>query len=599
MEQNQQPPPSPQHVPWSQDPVPPSPAINPNDTGHLLAHIKTFAKDPIPSLQYRDVMDAGFDPNTPPAPEITHQTQYGVRDDCRWLLSSSPMDPVGSAEQQGTAPNRHHVLPPIETLAPLPEASFDSLQSSVQYMQPSIQEVMAEGTVVRSGLSDNTKRFIREATAKLRAIHTARTPNCLPEETRQIIRDVVAGRDALAPLASSPEVIFVRSSPIEPCDVVIPPSRPESAVSMWTHVTHETEDLEAVQEIRSQFPEVHIRDFIASINDALRAPVLTDQVAPTVDPSWDDEDGDLKRIRSELMVELGRDVSDSQTGYANFFLNSPLQLHREHNFPSSAVSFNLSASLIIAALNCGVEDHRGDLEQAGVVPSSWFRLASGVLGTIARGALCSGGHKIQGRVHIDDDDETDSWLLHEGLTRPVTQGGCIAAQASQIANFFTHYAGTEEPPLAEFYNSVLRVGQNHIEKVVRLKAAATYQISATDVQGLTDMVLDDMAKQLYTHMTSDPDSRRSANQRVLDRMFVDAQTQLGPFMAEWKMVYKHSIIQALKESEEDREDTVAESNRLQLKWQNKRFEVLNKPRLDTQAYGGDKSRHEPAVNAET
>ncbi|KAI9449552.1 hypothetical protein BJY52DRAFT_1192480 [Lactarius psammicola] len=50
-------------------------------------------------------------------------------------------------------------------------------------------------------------------------------------------------------------------------------------------------------------------------------------------------------------------------------------------------------------------------------------------------------------------------------------------------------------------------------------------------------------------------SRHSVNQCVLDRMFVDAQVQLGPFMAEWKMVYCHSLIQALKESEEDREDT--------------------------------------------
>ncbi|KAI9456404.1 hypothetical protein BJY52DRAFT_1224288 [Lactarius psammicola] len=508
MEQNVQPPSSPQHVPWSSDPVPPTPAINPNNTGHLLAHIKTFTKDPIPSQPYHQVMDTGFDPNTPPAPEITHDTQYGVKDnDCRWLLSSSPLEPVGSAERQGTALNRHHLLPPIETMSPLPASSFQSLQSTVQYSQQSVQEITAEGVPIRTGLSDNTRRFIREATANLKAIRTARTPNRLPDITRQIIKEAVEERSVLLPTTAAPEVIFVRSSVSEPCDVVIPPSRPESVASLWTHVTHETEDPESREEIMSQFPELRIRDFVESINDALRAPVLMEPSAPTIDPSWDDEDGDLECIQKELMVELGRDVSDSQTGYANFYLKLPLQLHREHNFPASAVGFNLSVALVIAALDCGVEDNRGDLEQAGITPSSWFRLASGILGAIARGALRSGGRKIQGRVRLDDDDDMDMWTLHEGLARPVTQGGWIAAQASQIAQFFTHYAGTEEPPLAEFYNSVLRVGQNHIEKVVRLKAAATYQITTSDVQGLTDMVLEDMSRQLYTHMVTDETAR--------------------------------------------------------------------------------------------
>ncbi|KAI9442868.1 hypothetical protein BJY52DRAFT_1194634 [Lactarius psammicola] len=526
-------PPSPQHVPWSQDPVPSSPAIDPNDTGHLLAHIKTFTKDPIPSQPYHQVMDAGFNPNTPPAPEVTHQTQYGVKEDnFNWLLSSSPLEPVGSAERQGTAPNRHHLLPPIETMSPLPASSFQSLQSTVQYSQNSVQEITAEGVPVRTGLSDATRRFIREATANLRAIRTARTPNRLPDITRQIIKETVEERNIPVPSTTTPEVIFVRSSVSEPCDVVIPPLRPESVASLWTHVTHETEDPDSREEIMSQFPELRIRDFVESINDALRAPVLTEPSVPTIDPSWDDEDEDLERIQKELMVELGRDVSDSQT-----------------------VGFNLSVALVIAALDCGVEDNRGDLEQAGVTPSSWFRLASGILGVIARGALRSGGRKIQGCVCLDDDDDTDTWTVQEGLAQPVTQGGRIAAQADQIVKFFTHYAGTEEPPLAEFYNSVLRVGQNHIEKVVRLKAAATYQITTSDVQGLTDMVLDDMSRQLYTHMVTDETAWHRANQRSLDCLFVEAQQQLAPFMEEWKGLYKHSLVQALKEDENDREES--------------------------------------------
>ncbi|KAI9457937.1 hypothetical protein BJY52DRAFT_1187023 [Lactarius psammicola] len=558
MEQNIQPPSTPQHVPWSQDPAPSSPAIDPNDTGHLLAHITTFTKDPIPLQPYRAVMDAGFDPNTPQpeaptAPEITHETQYGVRDDHRWLLSSSPLSPIGSAERQGSAPNRHHVLPPITTLPPLPEASFNSLQSSVQYTQPSVQEVTAAGSPVRTGLSELTKRYIRKASANLQAIRTAKTPNCLPLETRRIIREAAEMRVFQPAPRASPEVIFVRSSTADPCDVVVPPSRPASVASVWSHVTRETNDTGYTQTFRTNFPELRIRDFVESINDALRAPVLNEIPTRIDDPNWIDEEGTVERIKNELMIELGRDVSESQTGYANFYLGTPLQLHKDNDYPCSNEGFNLSAALVIAALDSGVEDNRGELEQAGLIPSSWFRLTTAVLGAILRGALRSGGRKIQGRVKIDNDD-ADVWNVAEGLVLPVTQGGRIATQAQQLTNFFMHYAGSEEPPLAEFYDSVLHVGQNHIEKVVRLKAAATYQISMTDAQGLADMVHDDMIRQTYNHMITNDAACREANQRSLDRMFVEAQEQLGPFMTEWKLLYKHHLIQALKDDEEAREE---------------------------------------------
>ncbi|KAI9438853.1 hypothetical protein BJY52DRAFT_1195848 [Lactarius psammicola] len=235
-----------------------------------------------------------------------------------------------------------------------------------------------------------------------------------------------------------------------------------------------------------------------------------------------------------------------ETGYANFYLAAPLQLHKDNDYPCSNEGFNLSVAVVINALDSGVEDSQGDLEQAGLIPSSWFHLATAMLGAILRGALRSGGRKIQGRVKIDDADG-DIWNLADGLTPPVTQGGRIATQAQQITNFFMHYAGADEPPLVDFYESVLRVGQAHIEKVVRLKAAATYQISANDAKGLADMVYDDMVRQTYEHMVRDEDARRKANQKSLDRLFVEAQTQLGPFINEWKSLYKHFLVEALKD----------------------------------------------------
>ncbi|KAI9446979.1 hypothetical protein BJY52DRAFT_1228554 [Lactarius psammicola] len=304
---------------------------------------------------------------------------------------------------------------------------------------------------------------------------------------------------------------------------------------------HETNESDLTRIVWNQFPELKIQDFLESINDTLRAPVLTESVRPSQEVDWEDEEGVLERICTELMVELGWDVSESQTGYTHFYLHRPLQFHKDNNFPATVETFNLSTAL-------------GDLEQAGVTPSSWFRLASAVLGAIAWGALWSEGHKIQGRVALSPDDG-DKWQVAEGVQAPVTQGGRLAAQAQQIAQFFSHYAGTDKPPLAEFYNSVIRIGQNHIEKVVCLKVAATYQITTVDVQSLTDMVLDNMSKQLYTHMITDNDACKRANRISLDRLFAEAHQQLEPFMNKWKMLYKHSLIQALKQNEEDREDT--------------------------------------------
>ncbi|KAI9441996.1 hypothetical protein BJY52DRAFT_1194962 [Lactarius psammicola] len=402
-------------------------------------------------------------------------------------------------------PNHHHHLPPIETLAPLLEASFQSLQSLMQYTQPSIQEVTVEGIPVHAGLSETTKCYIREVLANLRAICAAKTLNCLPLEMRQIIRAAVEERVVQEAPSTAPEVI-IRSSTIEPCNVIVPPSRLELIASMWTHITHEMNKTGFMKEFHKQFPELRICDFIESINDALRAPVLTELRNPSQNPGWNDDDNDLEHIKNELMVELGRDVSESQTGYTHFYLTAPLQLHRDNDFPASIEGFNLLTALVIAALDCGVEDQQGNLKQAGVTPLSWFCLTSVILGAVAHGALQS--------------------------------GGCM-----------------KKPPLTEFYDLVLQISQNHIEKVVQLKAAATYQITMVDVQGLTDMVLEDMSRQLYTHMTTDPDTHRGANQCSLDRLFVEAQKQLGPFMDEWKFLYKHSLVQALKESEEDREES--------------------------------------------
>ncbi|KAI9438380.1 hypothetical protein BJY52DRAFT_1229911 [Lactarius psammicola] len=327
-------------------------------------------------------MDTGYDPNTQPAPEITHDTQYGVKDDHRWLLSSSPLPPAGSAEMQGSAPNRHHLLPPIATLAPLPEASFNSLQSSVQYTQPSVQEVEASMIAQRAGLSEATKRYIREATADLRAIHAAKILNCLPVETRRIIREAVEQQVFQPAPHASTEVIFVRSSTVDPCDVVVPPSRPASVASVWSHVTKETNDTGYTQRYWTEFPELRVRDFVESIDQALRAPVLNEVPSRVEDPNWINEDGTVECIKNELMVELGRDVSESQTSYANFYLAAPLQLHKDNDYPCSNEGFNLSVAMVINALDSGVEDNRGDLEQAGLIPSSWFRLATATLGAI-------------------------------------------------------------------------------------------------------------------------------------------------------------------------------------------------------------------------
>ncbi|KAI9449776.1 hypothetical protein BJY52DRAFT_1192324 [Lactarius psammicola] len=257
-----------------------SPSMSPTDM-RRLAHIKTFTEPP-PSQPYHAIMDAGYDPNSQgtglrgaPTPEHPSQQQdapevvpYG------WLLGSTPFLSSANPELAGRSQDGQAALPGIEVLDPLPPLSLELIVSTIVYMQPSIQELQAP-QAQRAGLSENTRRFIREAMANLRAIRRVKVPNCLPETTRRIIRNAVAESRMALDMPPAPEVIFVRSS-TEPCDVVIPPSRPDSVASVWTHVTHESLDSDANEEFRTSFPEIHIKDFVESITDALRAPVLTE-----------------------------------------------------------------------------------------------------------------------------------------------------------------------------------------------------------------------------------------------------------------------------------------------------------------------------------
>ncbi|KAI9449545.1 hypothetical protein BJY52DRAFT_1227702 [Lactarius psammicola] len=466
-------------------------------------------------------MDAGFDPNTPPTLEVTHQTQYGIRDDNRWLLSSSPMEP-----------------------------------SPVNYTQDLIQEITVDGAPVqRSHLLKPVRWYIETITSNLKAVKCAKTPNILPVKMRQMIQEAVDCRDETGPLPPQPEVIeILDSSQPGAHGVIMPPTRPQSAASMWTHVTHESIEEGFDAEFGAFFPEPQICDFVESIDQVLWMPVLMEIQAPFNEGSGgfvEDIDG-LERIKNELIMEIGWDLSSSQSGYSHFYLNAPLLLPKENTIPASAEDFNLAAGLVIATLDMGVADHTGDLEQTGLTASSWFWLTSGMLVAILHGALHSGGQKICRRVALDPDD-VDAWVMAEGLARPVTQGGRVAAMANQVTEFFTHYATNQEPPLADFYHSLLRVGQNHIEKAVHLKAAATYQSSIVDVEGLTKMVLNNMTRQLYNKFSRQESTLASARGKAMRALKHVIEDKAMKFLDMWKKLYMDKLTKACFEDEEERD----------------------------------------------
>ncbi|KAI9449550.1 hypothetical protein BJY52DRAFT_1227707 [Lactarius psammicola] len=428
-------------------------------------------------------MDAGFNPNTQVILDFMSLPQSGWAD-YKWLLSS---EPPRSTERQGD-PSHHHILPPITVLSDL-LSSDPPVVSPAEFSQASIQEVTEDGAPVQGvHLSDTIKCYIKEALANLKAIWRAKTPSCLPEPTRQLIRAVVAKHEGeTALLLPLPEVIrILDSSQPGSHGIILPPTRPPSAASMWTHVTHESLKSGFVEEFGAFFPEPQIQDFVESIDQVLLMPVLIEPIMPSKAGGFNDNPVALETLKVELMAEISRDLSASQARYSHFYITGPLPLPKESTLPSMAEDFNLLAGLVIAALDAGVADHQGDLEQTGLTPLSWFRLTTGLLSAILRGALQSGGQKICGRVALESDD-VDQWVVAEGLTKPVMQGGRVVAMANQIMEFFSHYATNDKPPLAKFYHQALCVGQNHIEKAMHLKALATYQTSVNDIQGLTKM----------------------------------------------------------------------------------------------------------------
>ncbi|KAI9447153.1 hypothetical protein BJY52DRAFT_1228427 [Lactarius psammicola] len=314
--------------------------------------------------------------------------------------------------------------------------------------------------------------------------------------------------------------------------IILPSTRPPSAALMWTHVTHESIGLGFQEVFGAYFPKPRIRDFVKSINQVLLMLVLIKvQILPKVG-NFRDKLELLETLKVELMAKIRRDLSVDGT------------------ILSIVEDFNLFAGMIIAALNAGVADNKGDLEPTGLMTSSWFRLASGVLSAILRGTLWSRGQKIHSRVALTDDD-TDLWVMADGLIKPVTQGGRVTAMANQIAEFYSHYATNQEPPLADFYHQTLRVGQNHIEKVVRLKAAATYQASVNDVEGLTKMILDDMAWQLYNKLSR----QESTLNNIRNKVMVTLECVIEEEAMGWRKLYMDELTKACFKDKEEHDPT--------------------------------------------
>ncbi|KAI9429550.1 hypothetical protein BJY52DRAFT_1232584 [Lactarius psammicola] len=536
MEQNIQPPPSPQHVPWSQDPVPPSPVIDPNDTSYLLAHIKTFNKDPIPSQPYHAIMNAGFDPNSQPTPMEVAPTPAPLpsnkyHHNYDWLIT-----PLTGAERQGTPQAKFH-LPPIAVLdesdSSLPPSSIPMV-SSVHFTQESVQEIANPQKPTNNKLSETICAYIRAAVTSLTAVRRAKTPNCLPETTRMLIREAIGNIQFPAPLADVPDIITIHDSSdvsqTAGSGVMVPPPRPPSAASVWTHVTHES--LASNFDL-GFFPETRVKDFVKSIDDVLLVPVLVDYSPPNLGPDDFDQDWDgAEDIQEELMIAISRDLSEAWLGYGHFYLQKPVKLAWDNSLPCTVEDFNYSIGVVIAALDCGVADNVGDLDHMALTPLGWFKMASVVVTAALHGALRSGGNKIRGHVHLGEDEE-DEWKVVEGLVPPVTQGSCLAAASNQLVEFFAHYVAHDKPPLAEFYHKALKVAQNHIEKAVRLKAVASYQASTADVEGLTKMVLDDMARSLYSHFENRPETRHMVCHKVLDHIVRDAEEDVAPYVDNW------------------------------------------------------------------
>ncbi|KAI9448821.1 hypothetical protein BJY52DRAFT_1193141 [Lactarius psammicola] len=505
MEQNNPNPPSTpsgQHVPWSTPTIPQSPL----NMGDLNKHLAASINDGIEATTW--------DP-TPP-------------------VSS------GQMELQGTPTRLDPILDDIiNQQGDIADGEDSRMASPIQYNDDEDRRDSSEPVCLGIKLGPSSQSSLRAAIVRL--IEETFCTN--------------AGFDREVMLPEEPETINIQSGSTLRASRVHSKGRDHSRSSAWTHLTYESGCSEELAYFQEAVPvPTNIAEFFGDIERAIKHPML----APPIDLSDMEVEGDksdevygvgysagqkedLAAMIQDLWEEIGRDVSESASGWSEFYLRDMIKLRVGTSILANVQDFNDSMGMVLSALDTGLDD---DLTTKGVTPSSWFRLSAALLAAMTRGVLRSRGPKVKGRVKLTPDE--DHLQVAPGLGMPSTEGGRIIVMAHHLAELFEQHDKGDNLPFVEYFNNLQRVTQNHIQRAVKLAAVEAYQELMGDAEKIREIVMDDMADQLINQLKDDPVAQDEVECKVCKHMMKKLEAECIEDIEEWRTVYRKGLAAALQ-----------------------------------------------------
>ncbi|KAH9023362.1 hypothetical protein EDB84DRAFT_1564743 [Lactarius hengduanensis] len=391
--------------------------------------------------------------------------------------------------------------------------------------------------------------------ATMQAIETALAPLAEHEAGSQQLWDNVPSWPADLP--PQPEVIEVRGRTTSRTPRVR--SRALSNASVWSHATVESASADG-SPVRFLPPSGSADLLSTQFNTALQL-LKSGLLGPSYDPDaldtgyidqganaeLDDEFmKDITDTNETLEEELARDVTEKVVGWGAYHLGAPLQMSKDHNFPTGPKTVHAAAALTITLIDAGASATRGDLMADGLTPASWTRLCLGLLAAMIRGALRSPPTLTRGTRSLNGTP--DAFPKSAGLDIPLTEGGAIMLMTQQLGGLFTSYKNHPDKSYPDSYFEKLIATidgtLDRFPKVPRVPAQESAQPSKADGPTREELrekhfhdemerlrvdkpVMDDIAAEVRAHMFQMLNSEAMSN------------------LDEWRDVYKFEFIEAM------------------------------------------------------
>ncbi|KAI9449197.1 hypothetical protein BJY52DRAFT_1192783 [Lactarius psammicola] len=464
--------------------------------------------------------------------------------------------PQTPCDRQST-PTVWEPTPPPPTLPPAQQVGMGSEAPDAPNCDTAMNspnsDVQLVGIAIHSNIQDvpSSQQSLHEALVRaaegLDRGDRGRPPVRLSDTTRAIIADAAKCSSGAEPAVSAQPIRSVSRAQARRM-------RDASRASAWTDASFESFDHEDLEFFRESVPfPTDIPQFFEDLEAAFHAPYCLN----AVDISGIEVDGVkgteeygvcysandrnlVVELTEELRQELGREISSAASGYAEFYLRDMVKLHKNSNIPASVQDFNDSVGMVIAALDAGVD---ADLPIKGLLPSSWFRLAAGLLSAMLRGVLRSRDQKSKGRVNCDP---IDHFHVSQDLDKPETEGGRIAVMARQLSDTFDLYSRKDQPESVEYLQRIQKITQRYTRRAVTIAAAQSYKVSEADAVTMKNIALEDRASRVLQELESDPSTKAIVEWEVRHRMMKKLEDECMEDIDEWRTVYWKGLAAALR-----------------------------------------------------